>query len=363
MLKQTYLHDEQRSQGARMVPFAGWEMPLHFGSQLDEHKLVRRSSGLFDVSHMGIVEISGTDSQIFLQYLLANDVAKLTKEGKALYSCMLNPAGGILDDLIVYLLGPDRYRLIINAATKESDLHWMRQQAQAYSLKIKTRDDLAMLALQGPKAEEILGPLLMDSCKFQLAQLKPFTAIQCLELFIARTGYTGEDGFEILLPHKAALDLWKGLIKAGVQPCGLGARDSLRLEAGLNLYGTDMDESISPLESGLGWTLAMNSDSRDFIGKKALLALAQESKLRRFTGLVLESKGVLRNTMQLYQGDKGVGVITSGGFSPSLDRSIALARIDHDSREGLEVDIRGKRLGVREVKLPFVRKGKILIEL
>lgn len=360
MLKQTALYEQHIEQGAKMVPFAGWEMPLHYGSQLEEHRAVRQSAGLFDVSHMGIVDISGSDSQKFLRYLLANDVTKLDKEGKALYSCMLNEEGGILDDLIVYLLGPSRYRLVINAGRREQDLNWIHAQASKYEIEIKERTELSMLAVQGPRALEILSSQLREHCQEQIGALRIFTAIQCLELFIARTGYTGEDGFEIILPDKVAQQLWKNLIEAGAKACGLAARDSLRLEAGLNLYGTDMDETISPLESGLEWTLAWSAE-RDFIGRTALESLSKKDNLKKFTGVVLETKGVLRNGMKLYRDTREVGEITSGGFSLNLNKAIGMARLEAGNENNLTVEIRGKHLPIKEVKLPFVRKGKNLV--
>lgn len=345
-----------------MVPFAGWEMPLHYGSQLDEHKAVREAAGIFDVSHMGIVDLVGPGAKAFLGHLLANDVGKLKKEGRALYSCLLNDAGGIIDDLILYYLGPARYRMVINAARREVDLNWIQLHAQGYEVEIKERLELSMIALQGPKAQDFLLSELREHCQEQVEELKYFSAISCLELFIARTGYTGEDGFEIILPEKAAQQLWKTLSIAGVKPCGLAARDSLRLEAGLNLYGTDMDENISPLEAGLEWTLAWEPKDRDFIGRKALETLASDPRRRSFVGLVMDAKGVLRSGMKLFEGEREVGEITSGGFSSVMNKAIGMARIQRDAVKTLEVEIRGKRLPIRQVSLPFIRKGKILVE-
>lgn len=362
MLKQTALYDLHLEQKARMVPFAGWEMPLHYGSQLDEHKAVREAAGIFDVSHMGIVDIIGPDAKAYLNHLLANDVGKLQKEGRALYSCLLNEVGGIIDDLILYYLGPARYRLVINAARRDLDLNWMHLHTQGYEVDIKERLELCMIALQGPKAQDYLLSELREHCQEQVEGLKYFSAIQCLELFIARTGYTGEEGFEIILPEKAAQQLWKALVTAGVKPCGLAARDSLRLEAGLNLYGTDMDENISPLEAGLEWTLAWEPKDRDFIGRAALETLAKDPQQRRFVGLVMDAKGVLRSGMKLFEAQRQVGEITSGGYSSIMNKAIGMARIQRDAAKTLEVEIRGKRLPIRQVSLPFIRKGKILVE-
>lgn len=360
-MKYTALHSQQLKQGARMVPFSGWEMPLHYGSQLEEHRAVRQYAGLFDVSHMGIVDVVGAGSRDYLRYVLANDIDRLKTEGKALYSCMLNQAGGILDDLIVYWLGQDRYRLIINAGTSAKDMQWMGLIAKEHDVEIRLRNDLAMLALQGPSTMDILLPQLREHCQDQVRELKVFSAIQCVEVFIARTGYTGEDGVEIILPETAAQDLWHALCESGVQPCGLGARDSLRLEAGLNLYGTDMDENTHPLESGLEWTVAWEPAKRNFIGRATLEKLHGQEKLQRFTGVLLDGKGVLRNGMQVMQNTDQVGLITSGGYSPSLDKSIGLARLKSQVQGPIEVEIRGRRLALQEVPLPFVRKGKILI--
>jgi aminomethyltransferase len=359
MLKHTPLYEQQLKQNARMVHFADWEMPLHFGSQLEEHRAVRQLVGLFDVSHMGIVDITGIESWDFLRYLLANDIDRLKISGKALYSCMLNQEAGILDDLIVYWLGQDRYRLIINAGTIKKDMDWMGLIAKKYKVEIRLRNDLAMLALQGPKTIDILLPQLRDHCQEQVKALKKFSAIQCVEVFIARTGYTGEDGVEIILPEKAAKTLWQTLCDSGIQACGLGARDSLRLEAGLNLYGIDMDENNTPLESGLGWTVAWDPPERNFIGRKALEDFRIQGNLKSFVGLAMEDKGVLRNGMLVLKNGHCVGRITSGGYSPNLDRAIALARLEAKVEGPFEVEIRGRRHILNTVPLPFVPKAAI----
>ena len=272
MGKQTILYDTHKAMGGRMVPFGGWDMPLHYGSQLEEHHQVRRDAGMFDVSHMTVVDLQGPGAQALLCRLLANDVARLKLVGKALYACMLNSAGGVIDDLIVYYLRDDWYRMVVNAATTDKDLAWLEQQRQGFDLSITARRDLAMLAVQGPAARSKTLPLLSSPLQSAGAQLKPFTAAVDGEWLLARTGYTGEDGFEIMLPQDQAVDFWKSLVGAGVAPCGLGARDTLRLEAGMNLYGADMDEQISPLESGLAWTIAWEPMERDFIGRSALEA-------------------------------------------------------------------------------------------
>jgi aminomethyltransferase len=340
--------------GARMVDFSGWEMPIHYGSQIDEHHQVRQDAGMFDVSHMTVVDIQGAHCRPYLQRLLANDVARLTASGKALYSCMLNERGGVIDDLIVYYLAEDTFRLVVNAATRVKDLGWMREQAQGFEVNLSERADLAMIAVQGPAARD--KALTVIPPEAAAAQLPPFFAVQFDSLFVARTGYTGEDGFEITVPAEQAVGLWNCLLGAGVKPCGLGARDTLRLEAGMNLYGQDMDEDVSPLESALGWTVAMK-DGRDFIGRKALEVQRSAGVSRRLVGLVLQDRGVLRAGQAVYSAD-GEGITTSGGFSPTLQRAIAFARIPAGKATECAVDIRGKRLSARVVKPPFVRDGK-----
>lgn len=345
--------------GARIVDFGGWDMPLHYGSQLEEHHAVRRHAGVFDVSHMTIADVEGDGARDYLRRLLANDVAKLETAGKALYTCMLNDAGGVVDDLIVYLLGPGRYRLVVNAATREKDLAWMEAHARGFSADLRERDELAMLAVQGPAARATAADVLGAERKDAALALKPFSAVAAGGRFIARTGYTGEDGFEIVLPAAEAPDLWQRLLEAGVAPCGLGARDTLRLEAGMNLYGADMDERTSPLESGLGWTIAWEPADRQFIGRSAAEDVRADSTRQRFTGLLLEDRGVLRNHQRVVIEGLPDGEITSGGFSPTIGRSIALARVPAGDYRTAKVDVRGKLLAVRLVDPPFVRKGKI----
>ncbi len=357
----TALFDMHLEMGAKMVPFGGWDMPLHYGSQLKEHHSVRQAAGMFDVSHMLALDIVGPGSKEFLRHLLANDVAKLEQPGKALYSCMLNPDAGVIDDLIVYFISPDIYRLVVNAGTAEKDLNWMEQSIAAYDAELTARRDLAMIAVQGPQARDMANSLLPESLREPAAALKPFFAVAEGDWLVARTGYTGEDGYEISLPATAAADLWQGLAGAGVAPCGLGARDTLRLEAGMNLYGSDMDEEISPLDAGLTWTIAWDPQEREFIGRQALEAKRNKDDNLQFVGLLLEGRGVLRDHLKIYSGESEIGEITSGGFAPSLDRSIALARLRPGYSEGLEVEMRGKRLPVKVVQPPFVRNGKIKI--
>ena len=365
MLKRTPLYDTHVAAGARMVDFGGWEMPVAYGSQIEEHHAVRRHAGMFDVSHMRTVDVEGAASRAFLRHLIANDVDKLTP-GKALYSCMLRADGGVLDDLIVYWLGADRYRAVVNAATAEKDLAWMHKVAHddRYPVSILQRRELAMIAVQGPKARALLKEVLegidVDAAAV-IDGLKPFSAKMVDEFFIARTGYTGEDGCEVVLPADEVAELWRRLAAEGVAPCGLGARDTLRLEAGMNLYGQDMDETVSPLESGLAWTVDLK-ESRDFIGRAALEKQQASGGLRQLLGLKMTERGVLRAHQKVMTA-RGDGEITSGTFSPTLGCSVALARLPAGVAVGdaVQVDLRGKPVAAQVVKYPFVRNGKPLV--
>ena len=363
MGSKTPLYDKHVESGARIVDFGGWDMPLHYGSQKEEHHAVRNKAGMFDVSHMTIVDVKGPRARDFLRYLVANDVARLKDYGKALYTCMLNDAGGVIDDLIVYYLADDDYRIVVNAATRDKDLAWIHKQADAFDVRISERSELDMIAVQGPEARELAAPVIPEQYREAALALKPFFGLEAGDYFVARTGYTGEDGWEILMPAGDASKVWDRLLAAGVQPCGLGARDTLRLEAAMNLYGSDMDETVSPLESGLGWTVAWEPADRDFIGRAALEAEKARTDRRRFVGLLLEDKGVLRNHMKVVVDGIGEGEITSGGFSPTLGRSIALARVPAGDYDRAEVEVRGKLLNARVVKPPFVRNGKACIDV
>ncbi|MEW5009363.1 MAG: glycine cleavage system aminomethyltransferase GcvT [Cycloclasticus sp.] len=363
MTKQTILNNAHRELGARMVDFGGWDMPVNYGSQIDEHHEVRNAVGMFDVSHMTVVDVSGQQAKPFLQYLLANDVAKLERQGKALYSCMLNEDAGIIDDLIVYFLDDENYRLVVNASTRDKDLAWIEQQAESFEVSIDERANLAMIAVQGPKARQKVCPILPERLGMSAAEIKPFSACWFGEWFVGRTGYTGEDGFEIMLPEDKALGFWRQLLEVGVKPCGLGARDTLRLEAGMNLYGQDMDETKNPLESGLAWTISWSPVERDFIGKAALETIKQQTNNDKFVGLLLEDKGVLRGHQQVVLEDGSIGEITSGGYSPTMERSIALARVPATIGEQCKIDIRGKLKNASVVKPCFVRQGAVQIKL
>ena len=359
----TPLYAEHERLGARIVPFGGWDMPLHYGSQIEEHHAVRRAAGIFDVSHMRPVDVQGPGAEAFLRHLLANDVAKLQAPGKALYSCMLNPAGGVVDDLIVYARGPGRYRIVVNAGTADKDIAWMGAQSAGFALELRPRHDLAMIAIQGPQACALTEPLLPAGLRAAAMASAPFFAVESGDWLVGRTGYTGEDGFEIMLPGDEAADLWRALHAAGARPCGLGARDTLRLEAGMNLYGQDMDEGIGPQESGLGWTIAWTPEDRDFIGRSALEQRRAAGGHQVLVGLLLTGRGVLRNHQKIFCDGQEVGEITSGGFSPTLERSIALARVAPGTGEAVEVEIRDKRVPARMVKPPFVRNGQARIPL
>lgn len=359
MAQQTVLIGKHLEAGAKVVDFHGWDMPLHYGSQIEEHHTVRTDAGMFDVSHMTIVDLNGARTREFLRYLVANDVAKLTVPGKALYTGMLNEAGGVIDDLIIYFLSEDYFRLVVNSATREKDLAWINTQAKAFDVKVTERPEFAMIAVQGPNAKAKVATLLNDSQKAAVAGMKPFFGVQAGDLFIATTGYTGEDGYEIALPNELAADFWQKLLDAGVKPAGLGARDTLRLEAGMNLYGQDMDETVSPLAANMGWTISWEPAERNFIGRTALEKQRAEGTFK-LVGLVMEQKGVLRHGQKVVV-EGGEGEITSGTFSPTLGYSIAMARVPATVGETAEVDIRGKLVPVKVVKPSFVRMGKKVI--
>lgn len=361
MTQKTLLNDTHRALGAKMVDFGGWDMPIHYGSQIDEHHAVRRGAGMFDVSHMTVVDLKGARSREFLRFLLANSIDKLKVVGKALYSCMLNEQGGVIDDLIVYYLGEDFFRLVVNASTREKDLAWIGQHASAYGVEVIERDDLGIIAVQGPQARALVLEQVADADRTALGKLARFAVMDVqstdgVPLFMARTGYTGEDGFEILLPQSAVVGFWNALLEAGVKPAGLGARDTLRLEAGLNLYGQDMDEAVTPYEAALGWTVSLD-EGRDFVGRAALEAQKATGSARQMLGVVMDEKGVLRHGQKVLS-ETGEGEILSGTFSPTLGKAIAFVRVPGGEAGAVRVDIRGKEVPVRVVKFPFVREGQ-----
>lgn len=359
MLKQTPLFDLHRDMGGKLVDFGGWNMPVNYGSQIEEHHAVRNGAGMFDVSHMTVVDIQGTGARDFLRYLLANDVDRLKMPGKALYTGMLNASGGVIDDLIVYLMA-DGYRLVVNCATREKDLAWINSQAEAYDVSVAERPELAMIAVQGPlargKVHDLIGAAALEGLK--IFQGVPLSGEGHADWFVARTGYTGEDGYEIILPAEAAVQLWQDLARIGVTPCGLGARDTLRLEAGMNLYGHEMDDDTSPLVANMAWTVAWEPAERNFIGRAALTAEKFSGISHKLVGLVYTGKGVLRAEQEVTApGVDGVGVITSGTFSPTLGYSIALARVPVGFADQAVVNVRNRQLEVKIISPCFVRSG------
>lgn len=359
MSNTTALHAKHIEAGAKMVDFFGWDMPINYGSQIEEHHAVRQDAGMFDVSHMTIVDVIGSQARDYLRYLLANDVAKLKDKGKALYSGMLNEAGGVVDDLIVYHFDNTNYRLVVNSATREKDMNWLRAKAEGFDVEITERPEYAMIAVQGPNAKAKAATLFSDAQKEAVEGMKPFFGVQAEDLFIATTGYTGEAGYEIMVPTAQAADFWQGLMDAGVAPCGLGARDTLRLEAGMNLYGQDMDETVSPLAANMGWTITWEPADRDFVGR-AVLEEQKANGTDKLVGLVMTDKGVLRAGQKINT-ENGEGVITSGTFSPTLGHAIALARVPAGVGETVEVEMRKKWVTVSVVKPSFVRNGKSVL--
>ena len=361
MGQKTPLYAKHLAACAKIVDFAGWDMPLHYGSQIDEHHQVRKDAGVFDVSHMLVVDLTGSQTEDFLRRLLSNDVAKLKNPGKALYTCMLNPQGGVLDDLIVYKQDEQHYRLVINAGRREQDIAWIKQQSDGFAVKITPRTDLCIVAIQGPNALTKAAAIFPAALYEKITALRPFEAVNDANYFVGRTGYTGEDGLEVFVGADEAPVFWDKILAAGVKPCGLGCRDTLRLEAGLNLYGSDMDENTTPLESNLSWTVAWEPKERDFIGRAAL-ETQKPLTTQRLVGLVLEQKGVLRNHQKVFIPDNEPGEITSGSFSPTLQEAIALARIPVTDTSRCFVEIRGQQLPARIIKPPFVRYGKKTFE-
>jgi len=358
-MKRTPLYQAHIDAGGKMVDFGGWEMPLNYGSQIQEHHQVRNDVGMFDVSHMTTVDFKGVEAKKFLRTLIANDVDKLKTQGKALYSCMLNETGGVVDDLIVYYQTDEYYRMVINAGTTEKDIDWINKQADGFDVVVEPMFDLAMIAVQGPNARQKVYEA-MPGVEDVAGELKPFNSASLGGLFIARTGYTGEDGFEIMLPEKSAEFTWKMLLEVGVKPCGLGARDTLRLEAGMSLYGSEMNEEVSPLEAALTWTIDLTDDNRQFVGRDALEALKETGANNTIVGLVLEGKGVIRDHQKVVTSN-GEGEVTSGTFSPTMSKAIALASVPKGSQGLCEIEMRNKMVSAKIVKPPFVRNGKVLV--
>ncbi|TLU67384.1 glycine cleavage system aminomethyltransferase GcvT [Thalassotalea litorea] len=359
MTNKTVLHAKHLEAGAKMVDFYGWEMPINYGSQIEEHHAVRTDAGMFDVSHMTIVDVQGADAKAFLRRLVINDVVKLEVAGKALYTGMCNEQGGVIDDLIVYYYTDTEYRLVVNSATREKDLAWINKQSEGFTVTVTERPEFAMIAIQGPQAKAKVATLLDAEQTAAVDGMKPFFSVQAGDLFIATTGYTGENGYEIALPADMAADFWQQLLDAGVKPAGLGARDTLRLEAGMNLYGLDMDESVSPLAANMAWTISWEPEDRNFIGRDVLAAQRAAGDQPKLVGLVLTEKGVLRSGLKVVS-EQGEGVITSGTFSPTLGHSIAMARVPRAVKIGdtVQVEMRKKLVNVEVIKPSFVRNGK-----
>lgn len=365
-LRKTPLHAVHTEAGARMVPFAGYSMPLRYSSQVDEHHAVRKAAGMFDVSHMGEVFVSGPDAERFLRYLAPNDVAKL-RTGQAHLSALLTRQGTFLDDLLVYRLGEQEYMLVVNGATRHHDVEWIEQQAEGFDVDVRDRsDETAMIALQGPSAENIVAGLGTD-----LSDLRYYRFRKCelagIEVLASRTGYTGEDGFEFYVDAASAERLWKTLMDAGrsdgLLPAGLAARDTLRLEAGMHLSGQDFDQSVTPLDVGLGWIVKLAED-REFIGSEALRAIKREGPRRRMIGFRLEGRNMARTGYVVRVGDV-CGRVTSGSWSPTLEASIGLALMESngpldpiDPGTALVAEIRGKDAPGEVVALPFYRRPK-----
>jgi len=360
--KVTPLLNIHKEQGGKIVDFSGWLMPLHYGSQIEEHHSVRQKAGIFDVSHMTVIDVEGPEAKKYLQWLLANDVSKLTCIGSALYSGMLNSEGGVVDDLIVYFIADNKYRVIVNCATREKDFLWMGKQADGFNVTLSPQPHLAIIAIQGPKAMSLLMQTLGQKESDSLSDLKPFQSVMMKDCLYARTGYTGEDGFEVIMPSRTASDFWISLCNLGAKPCGLGARDTLRLEAGLNLYGAEMDESINPLAANMGWCIAWKPENRSFCGREAVeheRILCKE----KLVGLVLNERGVLRGGQTVCLSDGQKGVVTSGTFSPTLNQSIALARVPSNTNvDSALVEIRGRQLPVTVGSPKFIRLGKVVFK-
>ncbi|RTE85523.1 MULTISPECIES: glycine cleavage system aminomethyltransferase GcvT [Gammaproteobacteria] len=361
MAQRTALYEAHIEAGAKMVDFHGWDMPLNYGSQIEEHHAVRKAVGMFDVSHMTIVDVTGPEAKAYLRRLLANDVEKLKAPGKALYSAMLNEQGGVIDDLITYHFNDESYRVVVNSATRDRDMAWLQQQTGEFDVQVTERTEFGMIALQGPEAQDKIKAIVSAEDHATISEMKPFFGAQYGDVFVATTGYTGEAGYEIIVPVAEVVNVWNKLKEAGVQPAGLGARDTLRLEAGMNLYGQDMDESVSPLAANMGWSVALEPTDRDFIGRKALEA-AKAQGTEKLVGLVMTEKGVLRAGLKVIV-DGGEGVITSGTFSPTLGVSVAMARVPQPVGETAQVEMRKKMVTVKVTKPSFVRNGKAVVEL
>jgi len=357
--KRTPLYEEHLRLGAKMVEFAGWEMPIQYSSIIKEHKQVRESAGLFDVSHMGEIEIVGPDAIDFADYLVTNNVNKL-KNGQICYTPMCNKKGGIIDDFLVYRLANNKVLFVVNASNTDKDFKWINNQKDNFDVEIFNKSDkVAQLALQGPKAEKLLRAI--SQIELETIEFYHFTQgrVSGIETILSRTGYTGEDGFELYIDSEAAVPLWRKILEIGnnkdILPAGLGARDTLRFEACYMLYGNDLNETITPFEAPLKWTVKFE---KDFIGKKALMEQKEKGITRKLRGLEIKGKAIPRHEHKVYLNDKEIGWISSGMFAPTLKKSLALAYIDKGiAKTGsiVEVEIRKKKVEAEIVKLPFYR--------
>lgn len=367
MTKETYLHDKHVQLGARMVDFAGWHMPVQYTSIIEEHKTVRENVGLFDVSHMGEVFVSGKESLAFLQKIVPQDISKLAYE-KAVYCQLPNKKGGLIDDLIIYKLGINYYLVICNAARIDEDLNWMVRNKKGLDVKIDNQShNYSLLAVQGPKADALLRKMGLDTQQESFT-IKPAT-ICGKKLLISRTGYTGEDGYELLVENEHSEELWDKILdygkEFGIKPIGLGARDTLRLEAALHLYGNDLDENTTPIEAGLSWSVPKDK-KEDYNGKDIIMNQIANGTDKKLIGLKMLDKGIARHEYEVYKDGEKVGVITSGGVSPILNTNIALAYVKNDKNictgSTVQVMIREKLHNAEVVKRPFIdKRNKIKI--
>jgi len=362
MIKETYLHDKHVSLKARMVDFAGWHMPVQYSTIVEEHKTVRENIGLFDVSHMGEFFVEGPDSCAFLNKIVPQDITKLV-DNKAVYCQLTNKNGGIIDDLIIYKLKTDKYLIIVNASRIAEDLNWMSINQKGFDVKLSNEShNYSLLAIQGPKAVNLMS-------KMGINDLPPFFSIKettwsNINIWVSRTGYTGEDGVEILIENKFAELLWDKVLEDGeefgIKPIGLGARDTLRLEAALHLYGNDLNENTTPVEAGLSWSIPKDKQEH-YNGKEVIEAQLKDGVKKKLIGLKMIDKGIARHEYNVYYNNEKVGVVTSGGISPILNENIALAYVntDHDIKIGtiIQVEIRNKMYNAEVVKRPFVKKN------
>ena len=353
-MNKTPLNKSHIELGAKMVNFSNWEMPISYSSLIEEHNAVRNTVGIFDVSHMSVFDFDGDNQVAFFEKIFANDIKKIYKDNKAIYGALLNEEGGILDDLIIYHAN-NKFRLVSNCSTREQNRQWFEKHAVEFGVKVMERSDMGILAIQGPDAlNKILKIKEIDT---QVNTLQSFGCMFEGDKLYARTGYTGEDGLELIVPTKDINHLWDQALELGCTPIGLGARDTLRLEAGLNLYGNDMTINNHPYESNMGWTIDMSDENREFIGKDALLSIDQ-SKSQKIVGIILQDKGILRSGYEITH-EQGKGVVLSGSYSPTLQSSIGLARVDQGYKENGKVMIRNKLLNIDFVSPRFLGQGKI----